>query len=118
MANSSPTYSIGLCLPSRGLLHSRTMQDLIAMTLNYPVNWYFSHGNNIPECHEIVVEEALKDKNDYILLVEDDNAYNHDTLKDLLDANADIAVADYPVRATQHSAILYKGKVVHAGLGC
>lgn len=110
--------AIGACVPSRGLVHSRFMQDVIAATLGYNVNWYFSHGNPIPDAQNILVEEALGDKNDYLFLVEDDQQLPHDILRHLLEADADIAVADYPVRGDKHCVTYANGVLQYAGLGC
>jgi hypothetical protein len=101
-------------------VHSRTVQDILANVLDEPeVGFYFSHGNPIPDCHNIIVEEALKDKPDYLWLVEDDNQYPPGILKALFDAHTDVAVADYPVRGNQHS-VTYNaaGELLYAGLGC
>lgn len=109
---------IGVVLPSRGLVHSRTLQDLLVNCLPYECSWYFSHGNPIPLCHNICVEEALKDHHDYLLLAEDDNQYPPGILKELLEADADVAVADYPVRKSHHSVTYMHGDLQYAGLGC
>lgn len=111
---------IACCIPSRGLIHSRTMQDILANVLGEDpdVGFYFAHGHPIPESHNLCVEEALKDKPDYLWLCEDDNLYPPGILKELLKANADIAVADYPVRKSKHSVTYVGGALQYAGLGC
>jgi hypothetical protein len=110
---------IAVCLPSRALVHSRTMQDILANALGEDeLGFYFSHGNPIPDCQNIIVEEALLDKPDYIWMVEDDQQLPSDILKELLEANADIAVADYPVRGNKHSITYIRGSFAYAGLGC
>ena len=112
---------IAVLLPSRGLVHSRTMQDILANVLgtDLDVGFYFSHGNNIPDSHNLVVEEAMKDKPDYLWLVEDDMQLPPGILKELLEAHTDIALADYPVRGDQHSVTRNKdGEFLYGGLGC
>ena len=95
------------------------MQDILANALGEDeLSFYFSHGNPIPLCHNLIIQEALKDKPDYIWLCEDDNQYPHGILKELLEANADIAVADYPVRQIHHSVTYRVGQFQYAGLGC
>ena len=117
--SKSSSKSIGFCIPSRALVHSRTMQDVIACSNGYNVNWYFSHGNPIPDCFNIIVEEAVRDKNDYIFIVEDDMKLPHDILKKLLSANVDIALADYPVKKDKHTvAWSAKGEFLYGGVGC
>jgi hypothetical protein len=110
---------IAVCLPSRSLVHSRTMQDILANALGEDeLGFYFSHGNPIPDCHNICVEEALKDKPDWIWLCEDDNQYPQGILKELMEQDADVAVADYPVRGSNHSVTKRHGEIQYAGLGC
>ena len=110
---------IAVVLASRGLVHSRTMQDILANALGKDeLGFYFSHGNPIPECQNIIIEEALLDEPEYIWMCEDDNQYPPDILKELLEANADIAVADYPVRGNKHSVTYIRGVFQYAGLGC
>lgn len=110
---------IACCIPSRGLIHSRTVQGILANVLGVDeLGFYFSHGYPIPDSHNIIIEEAIADKPDYIWLVEDDNQLPHGILKQLLKAKADIAVADYPVRKSKHSVTYINNKFQYAGLGC
>ena len=95
------------------------MQDILANVGDErELGFYFSHGNPIPDCHNIIIEEALLDKPDYIWMCEDDNQYPPGILKELLEADADIAVADYPVRGNKHSVTYIRGSFAYAGLGC
>ena len=110
---------LAVAIPSRALIHSRTVQDILAnIGDEREVGFYFSHGNPIPDCHNIIVEEALKDKPDYIWMVEDDQQLPHGILKELMEANADVAVADYPVRVSKHSVTYMHGDFQYGGLGC
>lgn len=111
---------LAVCLPSRGLVHSRTMQDILANALGFDreVGFYFAHGHPIPDSHNIVIEEALEDKPDYIWLVEDDQQLPHGILDSLGSVQADVAVADYPVRGNKHSVTYIGGEFQYAGLGC
>ena len=110
---------IAVVLASRGLVHSRTMQDILANVGDErEVGFYFSHGNPIPDCQNIIIEEALEDKPDYIFMVEDDQQLPHGILKELMETDADIAVADYPVRGNKHSVTYMHGDFQYAGLGC
>lgn len=99
-------------------MHSRTMQDVLANLKNLDaIGFYFAHGHPIPDCHNIIVEEALEDKPDYIWLVEDDQAIPPGTLDKLLGADAEVAVCDYPVNGLP--CIKYKdGEFLYGGLGC
>lgn len=110
---------LAIALPSRGLVHSRTIQDILANALGVDeLGFYFSHGNPLPDAHNIIVEEALKDKPDYIWLVEDDQQLPHGILEQLIEADADLAVADYPVRGNKHCVTYMRGIFQYGGLGC
>lgn len=113
---------IAVCMPSRALVHSRAMQDIIANTLNYEVNWYFAHGLPIPDCHNALIEEALEDKNDYIWLVEDDMHIPPGTLKKMFKVleNNDVVHCDYPVGRSREPVIHRdsRGELLYGGLGC
>lgn len=111
---------IAICLPSRGLVHSRTMQDILTNIRDFTeVGFYFSHGYDIPESHNIPVEEALQDKPDLIWLCEDDMSYPHDILERMVKADVDLAVCDYPVGVGRLPCIKWKdGELIYAGLGC
>jgi len=110
---------IAVCIPSRGLMHSRTMQDILANTLGKDeLGFYFSHGFPIPDSHNIPVEEALADKPDYIFLVEDDMALPSDILERMLEADVDLCVADYPVNGLPCIKYAKDGELLYAGVGC
>lgn len=113
---------IAVCIPSRALIQSRTMESVLDNLEGHDYRFCFAHGLPIPDCHNEVVETALKLKPDYIWLLEDDQlipeGHLDEMMRELEDAEA--IVSDYPVGSggTQHCVQITNGQFVWAGLGC
>jgi hypothetical protein len=87
---------IGLCLPSRGLMHSRMVQSLLESLNGLEFDAYWSHDRPIPECFNVPIQEAIDDGCDPIIIWEDDVVATRYALKTLLGAVrlSDIAFYD------------------------
>lgn len=110
--------SIGVCLPSRGYVYSRTMEGILLNTQGRTdIKFFFSHGKPIPECSNYMVEKALKAGVDYIWFVEDDQKFPAGILDEMLAMNADIVTCDYPIRKVHHLIQTY-GDITLTGFGC
>jgi hypothetical protein len=88
---------IGICLPSRGLIHSRTMEAVLEAVGYYGVEFYFSHDKPMPECFNDTVKRALDDDADFVLIIEEDIVIPKEGIMRLLGAleTADVAYFDY-----------------------
>lgn len=102
-------------IPSRGLIHSRTIDDVLA---NKPDKIIFAHGMKQPDAQNYLLKQSLKHSPDYIWFVDDDMKLNPDTLQKLLNANADIALADYPVNRNVSTVKYHDGEFLFGGMGC
>ena len=69
---------LAICIPTRGIITSRTVQAVQAMVqftqqyrpeLEIMPDWYISHDRPIPQGHTYVVECALEDDADLVLLI-------------------------------------------------
>lgn len=111
---------IAIILPSRGLMFSQTADEILQNVRDIPHKFYFSHKQPIPDCFEIPVNKALKDKdNTHIWLVEDDMILPPDVLKDMLDWDKAVVTANYPTTNKQDAAVLtIKNRVIYGGTGC
>lgn len=112
---------IAVILPSRGLIFSKTAEEVLNNLKGIPHKIYFSHRKPIPECFQIPTQEALKDPDvTHLWFVEDDMVLSPDTLKKLLDADANAVTFDYPVTKDGNGAVFYDkgGTVVFCGTGC
>lgn len=123
---------VALCLPSRGLIHSRTI-DAVLAALAYAaphadmVGWFMTHDLPIPDCHETLAERAMAAGAEYVWFVEEDMIPPPDALTRLLDrqreTGAGIVTLDYPLgEHPTHSALMRHeadgGSIWWCGLGC
>ena len=125
--------TVAVCLPSRGLIHSRTLEATLVALENalrcQPLQcagWFLTHALPIPACHEKVAERALHAGAEYLWFVEEDMIPPPDALTALLSTQrqtgAGIVTIDYPIgeQPTQ-SAIMRKQSdhtIWWCGLGC
>ena len=112
------TDVIAIIIPSRGLVHSRTMEDVIRALKGYDYDLFMAHGFSIPDCFNVPTEQALLHNPTHLLFIEDDMQLPPDIIDELFFAKADIATADYPVRGNQHVVTYLNGKFAWGGLGC
>lgn len=115
---------LAVCLPSRGLVHSRTVQGLLCNLAEALPKWslYFTHDLSIPDCFNALVEAALDDGAEAIWFVEEDMELPDGILDDLLIEMASnhhaVVAADYAVEGKE-SCLHYKGDTLMAtGMGC
>ena len=112
---------VAVIFPSRGLMFSRTGEELLNNLKGIPHKIYFSHGNPIPDCFERPLASALRNKEiTHLWFVEDDMVLEPDTLTKLLAEDANVVTADYPVTKDGRGSVFYDkgGKVVFCGTGC
>src|SRR3990167_3513561 len=92
---------IGICLPSRGLVFSRTMQSVIdgmqaLNKLGIATLFHSSHDLPIPDSHNYVVEQALQNTAvRKIFLMEEDNFLFPDAFVELATSDYDV-VTNFP----------------------
>lgn len=114
-------YRVAVILPSRGLMFSRTAEDIVnnLKGINYKI--YFSHKLPIPDCFEKPMLKALADEdNTDFWFVEDDMIIPPGTLASMLAKDADVVTADYPLNKAGQSSVFRDagGNVLLCGTGC
>lgn len=112
---------IAVVLPSRGLIFSRTAEEVLQNLKGIPHKIFFSHRRPIPSCFEEPTQAALSDPSfTHLWFIEDDMVLPPDTLKKLLDTNANAVTMDYPVTKDGRGSVFYDqgGSVVFCGTGC
>lgn len=90
--------SIALIIPSRGLIHSRTIESLLIALehLDAPYRIFFTHDLPIPDCFNKPLKQALDDdKFTHFVIVEEDILVPPDAFTKLLKSEALIATYDY-----------------------
>lgn len=117
---------IAICLPSRGLVYSKTMQSVIdgMQALNkvgVATKYFASHDLPIPDSHNYCVETALQDMAvDKIFIIEEDMYIFPDAFVALATAQVDIAALQYNDKNGSPFGIVHKnevGEVIWTGLG-
>lgn len=113
---------LAVVMPSRGLIHSRTIAEVLAETRDRGAHLFFAHSRPIPECFNEPCTEALAWGADRVWIVEEDMSLPPgilDELWDALDAGHPIAAADYPVLPGIMSVRRDpEGRAMHTGTGC
>ena len=112
--------------PSRGLVHSRTVEAVMSNIANASGHefrgWTLTHDLPIPDCHETATAQALATGADALWFVEEDNIPPPDTLARSFAALATdpIAALDYPVGESPSWACIARdatGHIYWCGLG-
>ena len=104
---SSPDVSIGVIYPSRGLLFTETLKEVLEELEPYDYKIYWSHGNKLPACFNKPLSRALRASHTHILFLEDDMIIKKGTLKKLFDADVNIIACDYPIAKCPSGTVLY-----------
>lgn len=111
---------LAVILPSRGLVFSQTLEEILRETLSVGCEWrlFFAHSRPIPDCFNEPLTEAVEAGFTHFWVVEDDMALPVGVLHDLINADAPVTACDYPV-GTQ-MAVTYDryGVVLYTGTGC
>lgn len=116
---SDKPLHIGVIFPSRGLLFTDTLKELLDELQGIQHKLYWSHGNSLPNCFNIPLTKALKGSHTHILIVEDDMVLSKGILRELLEADEDIIACDYPINLEPSGTVLYDtgGKAIFTGTG-
>lgn len=108
---------IGVVLATRGFVFTEVMQALLGELEGYEYQIHMSHNLPIPDCQNVLVEEALADGCDYVLFVEEDVVIPEGAIDDMMMEKGDIVAIDYGVN--EWSCITkYNDEILWCGLGC
>jgi hypothetical protein len=114
---------IAVCLPSRGLVFSETVEEVLREVdrVGRPWRIHWSHGRPIPACFNTITEAALADRRvSHLWFVEEDMGLPEGILGALLARDAHAIAADYPVTTAPSGTILRDphGRAYFTGTGC
>ena len=111
--------SLAVVLPSRGLVYSQTVDELLRELngLDYQIFW--SHGRPIPDCFTIPTEQALAGDFEHILFVEEDMVLTPGIVKKMLARDTYAVACDYPVGGGSGGTVMYdpQGRAFFTGCG-
>lgn len=117
---SGKEMKVAVILPSRGLIFSRTAEEVVNCVKEVPHKFFFSHRLPIPQCFEKPTHEALVDKEiTHLWFVEDDMRLPPATLQIMLKKDKAVVTYDYPVNNKGRGAVFEIDKqVIFTGTGC
>lgn len=117
---SASKLKVGVVIPSRGLMFSRTAEEIQKNTVGMRKAFFFSHGKPIPKCFESPVNRALCDFDvSHVLIIEDDMILHDNAIWEALDVDKDVVVYDYPITKNGRGSVFKDGtgKVIYSGTG-
>jgi len=118
---------VAVVTPSRGLIHSRTVEairkNFLGIEKNFEWNHFISHDKPIPKAQNYLFEKAFDWGANYIWSVEEDNVFPAHTLIKMINfakqKEAEVVYVDYPIGAKRSSGICRKGNQILWGpMGC
>lgn len=110
---------IAVLLPSRGLIFSETIEEVLREVAPFDYQLFFSHAKPIPQCFNDPINEILEGNFTHVWIVEEDMVLSKGILQELIDLNMPIATSDYPpVEGKKCVEYDSNGKVLYTGTGC
>lgn len=111
---------LAVILPSRGLMFSQTLEELLNELdgFNYEIFW--SHEKSLPDCFNEPTEAALADPEVFaILICEDDMIIPKGMLRRMFDEKYPVVAMDYPFRHNGDATTLHdpEGNAYWTGTG-
>lgn len=111
---------IGAIVPTRGVIFTRVENYLEGLRENYDITVYRSWDKPIPEGHNSLTENALRDGCQILFFLEEDCVPPAGALEKMLAVvlNGKIACVDYGVSGWGCVTKNIKGEILWCGLGC
>ena len=113
---------LAVILPSRGLIFSATVEEILREVLSVGCEWeiFFAHSRPIPQCFNEPLEQAMAGDFTHFWLVEEDMVYPPGILGELIATGEPAVAADYPVTASGTMCVSRDraGVVRCTGTGC
>jgi len=105
--SKSPT-KLAVVIPSRGLMFSKTFEELLRELKGFDVRFYWAHQKSLPECFNEPTERLLKDDDVFAALyVEDDMIIPRGVLRRMLNKKYPVVALDYPFRQNGDATTLH-----------
>lgn len=111
---------LAVVVPSRGLMFSKTLEELLGELKDFKYQIFWSHGKSLPQCFNDPTEEILKDPEVFaVLYCEDDMIIPKGILKKMFARNYPVVALDYPFKADGDSTLLHDpaGNAIYSGTG-
>ena len=89
-------YKIGVLIPTRGLIFTKTIESLLNNLKGYDYSFYFTVDLPIPQCRDDLAQRALKDSCTHLFWIDDDVVLPNNGLDKLIKADSLVSIIDYP----------------------
>ncbi len=119
-SQSQSPSKLGVIVPSRGLMYSQTLEELLGELKDFDHRFFWAHEKSLPECFEEPVGRALADPEIYaVLICEDDLIIPRGILKRMFARNYPVVALDYPFKNDGDSTMLHDpaGNAIYSGTG-
>lgn len=119
LKQNSPS-KLAVVVPSRGLMFSETLEELLRELKDFEYEIYWSHGKSLPECFNEPTDRILKDDDVFaVLYCEDDMILPKGILKKMFARNYPVIALDYPFKNDGDSTMLHApdGNAIYSGTG-
>lgn len=111
---------LAVVLPSRGLMFSETLEELLGELEDFEYEIFWAHGKSLPDCFNEPTERALADPSVYaVLFCEDDMIIPKGILKKMFATLYPVVALDYPFQQDGDSTCLHdpQGMAFWTGTG-
>ncbi len=100
--------TLAVVLPSRGLMFSETLEELLGELEGFKYEIYFAHERPLPECFNEPTERALSNPDVFaVLFCEDDMIIPKGILRKMFDKAYPVVALDYPFQQNGDSTVLH-----------
>lgn len=116
----NPPSKLAVVVPSRGLMFSQTLEELLRELKDFDYKLFWSHGRSLPACFNDPTEEILKDTEVFaVLYCEDDMKIPRGILKRMFGKNYPVVALDYPFKNDGDATMLHDpaGNAIYSGTG-
>ncbi len=111
---------LAVVLPSRGLMFSKTLEELLGELEGFDYEIFWAHGKGLPECFNEPTLRGMADPEVFaVLFCEDDMILPKGILKQMFDQNYPVTALDYPFQQDGDSTCLHdpEGMAFWTGTG-
>lgn len=111
---------LAVVVPSRGLMFSETLEELLSELEGYNYQIFWSHAKGLPACFNDPTEEALADSDVFaVLYCEDDMIIPKGILNKMFSMRYPVTALDYPFQQQGDATVLHdpKGFAYWTGTG-
>ena len=107
-------------IPTRGVVFTQTLKSLADNLIGFDWKLYLTQMNSIDKARNDIVGAYLASKDDFLLMLDDDEIMPENALQMMTGVNKDIVVIDAPAKRTGKSNIFFNndGDIAASGFGC